>query len=260
MAKLKPIAHEDQLSLVDHLEELRSRVFVSLGALVPALALCGWQNGRIIDILNRPLPQGQEPITLSPTEPFLTTATLVVYAALLIALPVLLYQMYAFVLPAFSKDERRVALPLMLAAPVLFVAGVLFAYFVVLPPAITVLLGFNADEFNTQLRAREYYSFASLTLISLGILFQVPIGVLAATRIGVVTTTQLRRGRRYAILGIAVLAALLPTIDPVTMILEMLPLIVLYEVSILIARAFEHSPDEHSPDEAADQPAQFEGS
>jgi len=252
MAKLKPIAHEDQLSLVDHLEELRSRVFVALGALVPALVLCGWQNGLIIDILNRPLPEGQEPITLSPTEPFLTTATLVVYAALLITLPLLLYQIYAFVLPAFSKDERRVALPLMLTAPTLFVAGVLFAYFVILPPAITVLLGFNADEFNTQLRAREYYSFASLTLISLGILFQVPIAVLAAVRLGVVTTAQLRSGRRYAILGIAVLAALLPTIDPVTMILEMIPLIVLYEISILVARAFEHPPDE--PADQADRP------
>jgi sec-independent protein translocase protein TatC len=252
MARLKPVAHEDQLSLVDHLEELRSRVFVALGALVPALVLCGWQNGLIIDILNRPLPEGQEPITLSPTEPFLTTATLVVYAALLITLPLLLYQIYAFVLPAFSKDERRVALPLMLTAPTLFVAGVLFAYFVILPPAITVLLGFNADEFNTQLRAREYYSFASLTLISLGILFQVPIAVLAAVRLGVVTTAQLRSGRRYAILGIAVLAALLPTIDPVTMILEMIPLIVLYEISILVARAFEHPPDE--PADQADRP------
>lgn len=255
MAKLRPVNHQDELSLVEHLDELRSRLFVAGAALVPALALCGWQNGRIIELLNRPLPRGQEPITLSPTEPFLTTATLVVYAALLLALPVILYQAYAFVLPAFSPIERRVALPLMLAAPVLFVAGVLFAYFVVLPPAITVLLGFNADEFNTQLRAREYYSFASLTLMSLGILFQVPIGVLAATRLGVVTPDQLRRGRRYAILGIAVLAALLPTIDPVTMILEMLPLIVLYEASILVARAFGGPPQE-----TAERSAQLEGS
>jgi sec-independent protein translocase protein TatC len=238
VARLKPVRHEDELSLVEHLDELRSRVLISAAALIPALALCGWKNGLIIDLLNRPLPSDQQPVTLSPTEPFLTTATLVVYAALLIALPVILYQAYAFVLPAFSADERRVALPLMLLAPALFVAGVAFAYFVVLPPAIHVLLGFNADEFNTQLRAREYYSFAALTLISLGSLFQVPIGVLAATRLGVVTPEQLRRGRRYAILGIAVLAALLPTIDPVTMILEMLPLIVLYELSILVARTF----------------------
>jgi sec-independent protein translocase protein TatC len=238
VARLRPVGHEERLSLVEHLDELRSRLLVCAAALVPALALCGWQNHFIIELLNRPLPAGAQPITLSPTEPFLTTATLVVYAALLLALPVILYQAYAFVLPAFSPHERRVALPLMLLAPALFVAGVAFAYFVVLPPAIHVLLGFNADEFNTQLRAREYYSFAALTLVSLGILFQVPIGVLAATRLGVVTPDQLRRGRRYAILAIAVLAALLPTIDPVTMLLEMLPLIALYELSILVARAF----------------------
>jgi sec-independent protein translocase protein TatC len=255
VARLRPVAHEDQLSLVEHLDELRTRVLISVAALAPALVLCGWKNHLIIGILNRPLPKGQEPITLSPTEPFVTTATLVVYAALLLALPVILYQAYAFVLPAFSRRERRVALPLMLLAPVLFVAGVVFAYFVILPPAIHVLLGFNADEFNTQLRAREYYSFAALTLISLGLLFQVPIGVLAATRLGVVTPDQLRRGRRYAILGIAVLAALLPTIDPVTMILEMLPLIVLYELSILVARAFGGPPAE-----PAEHQAQLEGS
>ena len=255
MAKLKPVAHEDELPLVEHLDELRSRILVSTAALIPALVLCGWKNGLLIDLLHRPLPPGQEPITLSPTEPFLTTATLVVYAALLLALPVIIYQAYAFVLPAFNREERRVALPLMIGAPFLFVGGVLFAYFVVLPPAISVLLSFNADEFSTQLRAREYYSFASLTLISLGILVQVPIGVLAATRLGVVTPDQLRRGRRYAILGIAVLAALLPTIDPVTMILEMLPLIALYELSILVARAFGGPPRE-----PAEHHAQLEGS
>ncbi len=243
MARLKPVGHDERLSLVEHLDELRSRLLVCAAALVPALVVCGWKNDLIIEILNRPLPAGAQPITLSPTEPFLTTATLVVYAALLIALPVVIYQAYAFVLPAFSPSERRVALPLMLLAPLLFVGGVAFAYFIVLPPAIDVLLAFNADEFNTQLRAREYYSFTALTLVSLGILFQVPIGVLAATRLGVVTPDGLRRGRRYAILGIAVLAALLPTVDPVTMLLEMLPLIALYELSILVASLFGRGPE-----------------
>jgi sec-independent protein translocase protein TatC len=242
VSRLRPVRHDEELTLVEHLDELRSRVLIAIAALVPALALCGWKNDVIIEILNRPLPEGVEPVTLSPTEPFLTTATLVVYAALLIAMPVLLYQAYAFVLPAFEPGERRVALPLMLLAPALFVAGVAFAYFVVLPPAIEILLGFNADEFQTQLRAREYYSFAALTLVSLGVLFQVPIAVLAATRLGLVTPERLRRGRRYAILAIAVLAALLPTIDPVTMILEMVPLIALYELSILVARAFGRPP------------------
>jgi sec-independent protein translocase protein TatC len=247
--RVKPAAYDDRLTLVEHLDELRSRILISVAALVPALVVCGWKNELIIEILNRPLPKRLEPVTLSPTEPFLTTATLVVYAALLLAMPVLLYQAYAFVLPAFEPSERRVALPFMVLAPALFVAGVVFAYFVILPPAIDFLLGFNADEFRTELRAREYYSFAALTLVSLGILFQVPIAVLAATRLGLVTPERLRRGRRYAILAIAVLAALLPTVDPVTMILEMIPLIALYELSILVARVFGRPP------QAAAEPA-----
>ncbi len=242
--KLRPVAHEDRLTLVEHLDELRTRLIVSALAVIVAFAFCVWQNHLILEIVNDPLPAGEQPVTLSPTEPFLTTVTVSLYAALLIALPVVLYQAYAFVLPAFSPSERRVALPLLLMVPLLFVAGVLFCYFVVLPPAIKFLLGFNADEFNTELRARDYYSFVSLTLLSMGILFQVPVGVIAATRLGLTTPEKLRRGRRLAIVGIAVLAALLPTVDPVTMLLEMVPLVVLYELSIVLASAFGRPPEE----------------
>jgi sec-independent protein translocase protein TatC len=118
------------------------------------------------------------------------------------------------------------------------VAGVLFGYFVVLKPALSFLLNFNADQFTTALRARDYFSFVGLSLLAIGLLFQVPVGILGLTRLGVVTPDQLRRNRRFAIVGIAILAALLPTIDPVTLILEMIPLLVLYEVSILLAKAF----------------------
>lgn len=243
MARLKPVSHDDRLSVVDHLDELRSRIIVSLLVLAAAFVLCAWQSDQILEILNEPL-DGRQPVTLSPTEPFLTTVTLSLYAAILLSLPVILYQLYAFVLPAFSPTERRVAFPLLLLVPFLFVAGVVFCYFIVLPPALDFLLGFNADDFNTQLRAREYYGFAMLTMISLGVLFQIPVGVLALTRLGVVTVDQLRHNRRYAILGMAVLAALLPTIDPITMLIEMVPLVLLYEVSILLAAAFGRPPAE----------------
>ena len=235
--KLKPVQHDDQLTLVEHLDELRSRLFVTALAVAVAGGLCYWQNHLIFDILDRPL-DGRELITLSPTEPFLTTLTLSFYASLLISLPVLLYQLYAFILPAFSPTERRVAVPLLLMVPVLFIAGVLFCYFIVLAPAIDFLTSFNADEFNTQLRARDYYSFTSLTMMALGLLFQVPIGILALTRLGITTPDQLRKNRRYAYVVIAVLAAMLPTIDPITLMLEIVPIVVLYEASILLAAAF----------------------
>jgi sec-independent protein translocase protein TatC len=122
--------------------------------------------------------------------------------------------------------------------PFLFLAGVAFGYFVVMKPALSFLLGFNEGEFQTELRAKDYYSFVSLSLLSIGILFQIPVGVLGLTKLGITTPEKLRKNRRFAILGCAVLAALLPTIDPVTMLIEMVPLIVLYELSILLASAW----------------------
>jgi sec-independent protein translocase protein TatC len=236
--RIRPISHEDRLSVVDHLGELRTRLFVSLLAFVAAFTVTAWQNHAVLEIVNDPLPSDVEPITLGPAEPFYTTITNSAYAALLIALPVILYQLYAFVLPAFSPTERRVAMPLLLLVPVLFIGGVAFCYFVVLTPALDFLLDFNADEFNTQIRARDYYSFVTLLMIAMGIGFQIPVGVVAACRLGVTTPEKLRKARGYAIVAIAVLASLLPTIDPITLLLEMLPLIALYELSILLAQAF----------------------
>jgi sec-independent protein translocase protein TatC len=255
LRKQRPIGHEDQLTLVEHLDELRTRIVIAVFAFVVALALCFWQNHQLLKIINDPLPKGTKPITLSPTEPFTTTLTVAAYAALLIALPVILYQLYAFILPAFSPNEKKVALPLLLMVPVLFIAGAVFAYFVVVPAALTFLLNFNDHQFNTQIRARDYYSFVLLTLVAAGIVFQVPVGVLGLTRLGIITPRTLKRNRRYAYLGCAIVAALLPGVDPVSMLIEMVPLVVLYELSILLAVAFGRSSTE-----GADRLASAEGS
>jgi len=235
--RIRPISHEDRLSIVEHLDELRTRLVICVVAFVATWAVTMWQNDLVLSIVNRPLPPGIDPITLGPAEAFYTTLTNAAYAALLLALPVILYQLYAFLLPAFSPTERRVAVPLLWLVPVLFVAGVLFCYFVVLTPALDFLLNFNADEFNTQVRARDYYSFVTLLMLAMGLGFQIPVGVVAACRVGVTSPEKLRRGRRYAIVVIAVLASLLPTLDPITLLLEMIPLIALYELSIWLASA-----------------------
>jgi sec-independent protein translocase protein TatC len=245
MARFRPVSHEDRLSIVEHLDELRARLVVSLLTFAVALGLCFWQNHFILKVVNRPL-HGRTPLTLGVAEPFTTTLTVTAYAAILLSLPVVLYQLYAFVLPAFKPSERRVAFPLMMMIPFLFIAGVVFGYYVVLPAALKFLLNFNSDQFNTQIRARDYYSFVSLSLISIGVLFQVPVGVLALTRLGVVSPRQLRKNRRYAILAIAVIAALLPGVDPVSMLIEMVPLVLLYELSILLAVAFGRPAEEVS--------------
>ncbi len=246
MARVKAAGFEDRLTLVEHLDELRSRVIFSGVALLIVSAFCFWQNAALLDIANGPLPDTTEPLTFSPTEPFLTTLTLVLYSAILITLPLLLYQAYAFILPALTPREKKTMLPMLLMVPVLFIAGVVFAYFIVVPAAIKFLLNFNDDQFNIQIRAREYYSFFSLALISVGVLFQIPVGILAVTRLGIVTPQQLAKNRRYAVLIIAVLAMLLPGTDPVTMLISMLPLIVLFELSLILARAMG-TPGEEEP-------------
>ena len=306
---IRPVGHEDRLSLVEHLDELRSRLIVCALAFLVAFSVAVWQNERLLDVINRPLERttvssaqkatgpleqtarsqvalrralergaaafdrlsrsraltasdraavreavrsygdaaralprqvpGRQPVTLGVTEPLTTSLTISLWFALLFTLPLILYQAYVFVLPAFSPQERRVALPLMALAPVLFVAGVAFCWFVVLPPAIKFLQNFNQGSFDVLVQAKPYYSFVIFALVSLGLLFQIPIAVVALTRTGLVTVTQLRRNRRYAIVVIAIVAMLLPTIDPVTLILEMVPLLVLYELSILLAAWLE---------------------
>jgi sec-independent protein translocase protein TatC len=237
MARLTPVSHDDRLTVVEHLDELRTRILVSVAAFAVAMGLCFWQNHQLLHWLNKPL-HGKQPITLGVAEGFTTTLTVVAYAALVISLPVILYQLYAYILPAFSPAETRVARPLMLMVPVLFVGGAAFGYFLVLPAAVKFLLHFNADEFNTQIRARDYYYFVTTTLLACGIVFQMPVIILAMTRLGIVDAEKLAKNRRYAILICAVVAAALPGVDPVSMLLEMLPLVVLYELSILLAKVF----------------------
>jgi sec-independent protein translocase protein TatC len=194
------------MSLVDHLDELRARLVTCLAVFGVALALCFWQNHLLLEIANAPLPKGHEQLlTLGITEPFSTTLTVSAYAAIILALPFVLYELYAFL---------------------------------VLPAAAKFLLNFNDSQFNVQVQAKQYYSFFAMTVLACGIVFQVPVGILAVTRLGIVRVEQLTKNRRYAYLVCAVVAAALPGVDPVSMLLEMAPLVVLYEISIVLAKVF----------------------
>jgi sec-independent protein translocase protein TatC len=237
--RVKAVSHEDRLTLVEHLDELRFRVIVCFAVLGVALALCFWQNHLLLEIAGGPLPDDHDQLlTFGVTEPFTTTVTVAAYGALILSMPILLYQVYAYVLPAFSDRERKTMMPILLLFPVLFLAGLAFAYFAVMPAAVNFLLNFNDGQFNIQVRARDYYSFFSTTMLAGGLIFQLPLAILAVTRLGIVKIEQLRSNRRYAYLLIAIVAAALPGVDPVSMLIEMVPLLVLYELSILLARAF----------------------
>jgi sec-independent protein translocase protein TatC len=236
MPRLRAARFDEQLTLVEHLDELRNRIIVSVAVLGVACGLCFWQNHLLLEIANRPLPQDMKPFTLGVTEPFMVTLKVSIYAGILISLPVLLYQAYAFLLPALKPTERRAVTPFLLLVPLLFVAGVVFSYFVVVPAATKFLLHFNQDEFNIQVQASRYYGFLITTLIAIGLVFQIPMGIVALTRLGIVTPEQLAHNRRYAYLGLAIVAMLLPGTDPVTMLIILAPLVALFELSLVLSR------------------------
>ena len=251
MPRLRAAKFDEQMTLVEHLDELRNRLIVSAAVLVVACGLCFWQNHLLLDIANKPLPSDLhghpiKPITFGVAEPFMSTLKISIYAGILIALPVLLYQAFAFFLPALKPTEKRVILPFLLLIPVLFIAGVVFSYFVVAPAAAQFLLNFNQDQFNIQVRASDYYGFLITTLLAMGLVFQIPMGVVAVTRLGIVTPQQIAKNRRYAYLILFVIAMLLPGTDPVTMLIEAAPLLLLFEFSLILARMVG-TPSEAAP-------------
>jgi sec-independent protein translocase protein TatC len=177
-----------------------------------------------------------KPITIGIGEPFTTTLTVAAYFALLFSLPVLLYQAYAFVIPALTRDERRIAIPVMISVPFLFVVGVAFAYELVLPAAVHFLQGFNSGNFDVLVQAKAYYTFEILTMLGIGLAFQLPLGLLALDAAGIISADTLTRNWRYCVVIIAVVAAAMPGADPVTTGLEMLPLVLLYLLSIVLLK------------------------
>ncbi len=230
---------DDRLSVVEHLDELRRRLVVSALALIVAFAGMYAVHDRLVEMLTRPLPaEHRQLVTLSPTEPLFTTLTVVLWAAVVVSLPVWLYQAYAFVVPAVSDQSRRAALGVVAGLTGLFAAGAAFGYLVVLPVALRFLTGFGAGEFNTQLRAGEYIGFATALLLASGLMFEVPVVMVALARIGVASAALYRRQWRVALVAIAAIAAILPGGDPLSMALLMAPQLVLYAVGVALAARF----------------------
>ena len=230
------LSHAEEATLVEHLDELRTRIFVCLGALTIGFAIAFVFRGHLLHWLNAPLPDDRKkPITLSVAEPFLTSMKVSLLAGLAVALPVVLWQLWSFLAPAVEPHAERIVLLFVLLATFLLVGGIAFAYWVVLPQAVHFLTNFDDQYYNSQLRARDYYGFVLTVLIAVGLVFELPIFMLALVRLDVISTATLRRNRRLGYFIVAVVAVLLPGIDPVTTTFEMVPLIALYELSIWLA-------------------------
>jgi sec-independent protein translocase protein TatC len=232
------VAVDDQLTVVEHLDELRRRIIVSVLALAVAFGVAWVLRNTIIELLVDPLPKGQKLITLSPTEPFFTVLKVCLWSAILMALPIWLYQLYAFVIPAVGNQSKRVTLAIVAGVSGLFVAGVAFGYFVVLPVALQFLLGFGGDLFTQQVQAGLYFGFATTMLLASGLMFEVPVAMVAFARMGLVTAEIYRKQWRIAVVAIAFIAAILPGGDPLSMFLLMIPQVVLYVLGIWLSSIF----------------------
>ena len=242
MARLpRRLGHEESVTLVEHLDELRSRLLLSLLAIGLAFVGCYVFNDDILRWLADPLPQDQRErlITFGVTEPFFTTIKVVFVAAFAIALPVVLWQLWSFLAPAFEEHQQRVVAICVLIATALMAGGIAFGYYVVLPRALDFLTSYNEEFFNVQIRASYYYTFVAYALFALGLVFNLPVFVLTLVRLGVLTSQRMRRNRRIGYAVILIAAALLPTVDPVSLALEVIPLLILYELSIWASVFFE---------------------
>jgi sec-independent protein translocase protein TatC len=228
------LGYGEEATLVEHLDELRTRLIVSLLAVGLAFPITYYFHETLIEWLIRPLPDDREGdiVTLGVAEPFTTAVKVSFYGALAIAFPVLLWQAWSFFAPAVEEGRQRVVARFVALATALFAGGLAFAYFVVLPAALRFLTNFDEELYDTQIRASYYLSFVTLMIFATGLVFQLPIFVLALVRLGILTSAQLRRNRRMGYVILLGGAILLPTVDPVSLALEVAPLWILFELSI----------------------------
>lgn len=233
------VGHGQHAELVDHLDELRSRLVVSLIAVVASFAVSYAFHARLLAMLESPLPAGKKLVTFGVTEPFMTSLQVSLVGAVAIALPVLLWQAWSYFAPAIDPRVQRTVAIAVAAATALFAVGLVFAYTVAMPAAVRFLTTYDQHIYTINVRAKDYISFTLAVLISVGLVFELPAVIVALVRIGIVRADQLRKNRRIGYVAVAALAVALPGVDPVTTAFEMAPLMILFEASIWVSVAVE---------------------
>ncbi len=243
----------EEAPLVDHLTELRQRVVFSLIAIVVTFAVAYAFHTRILSWLVRPLPAEHRLLTtLAPTEPFVTSLMISIYAAFLLAFPVIIYQVWAFFAPALNPRIQRAVVGLTAFATLLGALGLAFGYFVALPAAVKFLTGYDSEHYTNGIRAKDYLSFASMVLIAVTVVFELPIVILGLVLVRVLSYQKLKKNRRVGYVIMAGIAVALPGIDPITTTLEMIPLMILFEGSIWMAFYLERKRRKREAAEGSD--------
>jgi sec-independent protein translocase protein TatC len=233
--------HGEEASLVEHLDELRQRLFIMLGAVIIGVVIGFVLHRRLINLLMDTLPQdklakqGDKLITLTPGEPFMTSLWVAIYFGLVFALPIIFWQIWSFFVPAFDRPHAKLIKYFVLLAFALAAIGLVFGYYIVLPAASHFLLGYDSDTFTGSIQARPFLTFCTSVEFAMAIVFELPLFIVGATRMGIIKTSSLRRNRRLGYFIVACVAVALPGVDPVTVTLEAIPLLLLFELSIWLS-------------------------
>ena len=247
------LGHSEEATLVEHLDELRSRIIISLLALAATTTVTFVFHDHLVRWLERPLPpERRHLITFGVAEPFLTSFKISLMAGIALAFPILLWQLWSFLAPALEESSQRVVAVFVVFASVLLAAGVAFGYWLVLPQALKFLTHYDDRLYHIQIRARDYFSFTVAVLAAVGIVFELPIFILGLVRIGILSTYTLRHNRRLGYFIVVVIAVLLPGVDPVTTTFEGIPLLILYEGSIWLAVLMERRYPVPEPEPASE--------
>ena len=233
------LSYGEEATLVEHLEELRSRLIVCVLTLVVAFPIAFYLPRGADRVAARAAPDDRRLVTLGVAEPFTTGLKVSFYASLALAFPVLVWQAWSFFAPAVQERNQRIVARFVALATPLFVGGMAFAYFVILPRALDFLTNYDENLYDIQIRASYFLSFVALMIFVTGLVFQLPIFVLGLVRLGVLTSAQLRANRRIGYVALLGAAILLPTVDPVSLALEVLPLFALFELSIWLSVVLE---------------------
>jgi sec-independent protein translocase protein TatC len=232
-----PSADEAVMPLMDHLRELRTRLIRASIALFVTTAASFFVAKEVFVILMVPLGNNATLQALKPTESLGNYMKVALLCGMILAMPVIVYQIGRFLAPGLTKKERRYIFLLVPGATLCFVTGVAFAYFIMLPAAIPFLQGFLSDIIKQDWAVGEYLSFVTSLLLWIGVSFELPLFVFFLAKLGLIDAQTLAKNRKYAIVIIAIVAAVItPTVDPLNMALVMGPLIVLYEIGVLLAK------------------------
>jgi sec-independent protein translocase protein TatC len=242
---------EEKQTFIEHLEELRKRLIISLIAVGIGFVISYIFSKEIFHLLMIPLikalPAGASMIFTSLPEAFFTYLKVALLAGIFVASPVVLYQIWLFVAPALYSHEKRYAIPFVIFSTFLFIGGASFGYFVVFPFGFKFFMSFATDFIQPAPKLKEYLSFCSMLLLTFGLVFELPLFIFFLAKLGVVDARMLSRNRRYVILGIFIIAAILTPPDVVTQLMMAGPLLVLYEASIWIAKIFGRKREEEEP-------------